>query len=296
MPELCVKTFLLLRAACRVQEVVQRASDILSPVTHNPRLESELLLSHILQRPRTFLLAHPEAQLTAERASDYAGLVARRATGEPLPYITGHSAFFGLEFTVTPDVLIPRPETELLVEQALARLKGRTAPLVADIGTGSGCIAVSVARHCPDARCYAVDISAVALAVARANAARHGVADRITWLEGDLLTPLPEPVDVILSNPPYVAETEWASLPLSVRHEPRAALLSGVDGLDALRTLLKQAPPCLRPGGALFVEIGERQGDAAQVLAQAAFPTARVQILPDLAGKVRLLKVATITN
>jgi len=250
-----------------------------------------LLLSHILQRPRTFLLAHPEAQLTAEWALDYAGLVARRAAGEPLPYITGHSPFFGLEFTVTPDVLIPRPETELLVEHALAWLKGRPMPVVADIGTGSGCIVVSVARQCPEARCYAIDISAAALAVARANAARHGVADRITCLEGDLLAPLPEVVDVILSNPPYVAETEWASLPISVRHEPRAALLSGVVGLDALRALLQQAPPRLQPGGALFVEIGERQGDAAQALARTAFPTAHIQILPDLAGKARLLTV-----
>lgn len=265
------------------------ATEQLAPITEQPRLEAELLLTALLGCNRATLLAHLDAPLPPMAATIYRSWVQRRAAGEPLPYITGHIEFFGLEFTVTPAVLIPRPETELLVETALAH--AGPAPRIADVGTGSGCIIVTLARHLPQARCYAVDLSAAALEVARLNAARHGVAERIRFLEGDLLAPLPEPVDLIVSNPPYVAESEWETLPVSVRREPALALLGGEEGLDAVRRLLAQAPASLRPGGMLLMEIGEQQGAAALALARATFPAAECRLLQDLAGKDRVLWV-----
>lgn len=268
------------------------ASAQLAPYIDRPQVEAELLLVHVLAQPRAYLWAHPEAILTPQQAADYAAWVQRRAAGEPLPYITGQIEFFELMFTVTPDVLIPRPETETLVEAALDWVKAHPDAVAVDVGTGSGCIAVALAVHAPSLRLYATDISPAALQVARANAERHNAAERITFIEGDLLAPLPEPVGLIVSNPPYIAENEWDALPLSVLQEPRLALLSGADGLDAIRRLLAQAQTRLRPGGLTLVEIGERQGKAAQALAQAAFPNAAVAILPDLAGKDRVLKIS----
>lgn len=276
---------------CDLGKALEWAHTQLRAVSGQPRLESELLLAHVLDRPRTFLIAHPEVVLTASQVADFAAAVQRRASGEPLPYITGQIEFFGLTFAVTPDVLIPRPETELLVETALAWMKRREIRTAVDVGTGSGCIAVTLGVNAPALRLYATDVSAATLDVARVNAARQGVDHRITFLEGDLLAPLPEPVDLIISNPPYVADGEWAVLPVSVQREPRLALLAGEDGLDVIRRLFAQARAVLRPNGVMLVEIGERQGKAAQALAQAAFPDAVVRILPDLAGKDRALEV-----
>lgn len=267
------------------------AVEQLRPSTDAPRLEAEVLLAHALARPRTYLLAHPEAALSPEQAGRYAAWIMRRAAAEPLPYITGQAEFYGLNFTVTPAVLIPRPETELLVERALHHLRTLEAPTFVDVGTGSGCIAVTLLTQLPTARGFAVDISPAALAVARANAERHGVAKRLTLLEGDLLAPLAVPVALIASNPPYIAEREWDALPPSVQCEPRGALLAGPDGLDALRGLLWQAPERLQAGGRILVEIGAEQGHAAQALAQAAFAEAEIHIRQDLAGKDRLLEI-----
>lgn len=265
----------------------------LAASTEKPHLEAELLLAALLERSRAYLLAHLDAPLPEAVAATYRAWVLRRAAGEPLPYITGRIEFFGLDFAVSPAVLIPRPETELLVEAALAHVAERAGvpPRIADVGTGSGCIAVTLALQLPQARLYALDISPEALAIAQQNAARHGVADRIGFLEGDLLTPLSEPVDLIVSNPPYVAESEWETLPVSVRREPRLALLAGADGLAVVRRLLAQTPAKLRPGGLLLVEIGEWQGAAVLELAQQTFPTAECRILTDLAGKDRVLRV-----
>lgn len=289
MPGLSVES----AAGLTVGRALAWAAVHLRPVADRPAAEAELLLAALLERPRAFLLAHPEAPLTAEQAARYADWVTRRAAHEPLPYITGRVEFYGLEFTVTPAVLIPRPETELLVDEALAGLAGRAAPTAVDVGTGSGCIAVTLAVRVSGLRLVAVDLSRAALTVAQANATRHGVADRIAFCAGDLLTPLAGPVELIVSNPPYVAEAEWPALPPSVRREPRLALLAGPEGLDALRRLLAQAPARLRPGGLLLAEIGERQGKAAQTLARAAFPRAEVVVLSDLAGRDRLLRIRT---
>jgi release factor glutamine methyltransferase len=280
--------------------IVQETYASLSAVTDSPRLEAEILLSHVLGISRTGLLAHPERALTRVQQARYGELVQRRAAGWPLPYLIGRVEFYGLEFEVTPEVLIPRPETETLVELALSRRPARPLATVMDVGAGSGCIAVSLAVHLPDALILAVDISPAVLAVARRNAQRHGVGGRIRFLAGDLLTMCPglsglpdaRGVDLVISNPPYVSAEEWASLPTSVRvHEPRLALDGGPDGLDVVRRLLVQAPAALGPGGALLVEIGAGQGQAALDLAQAALPEATARIHRDLAGRDRVLEV-----
>lgn len=255
-----------------------------------PRLEAELLLTHVLRCSRADLYAHPEHPVKSQQHADYQELLNRRAEGEPLPYLTGHVEFYGLDFTVDPRVLIPRPETETLVELALELVSHHSSPLIADVGTGSGCISVTLAVHAPLARVYALDLSPQALRVAQANALRHGVAGRVTFLQSDLLRALPEPIDLIVANPPYVAYQDWPSLPPEVRaHEPRLALDGGPDGLDLIRRLLDQAPTHLCPGGAILVEIGATQGPAAARLARQAFSTADVTVQADLGGRDRVL-------
>lgn len=254
-------------------------------MTETPRLEAEVLLAHVLHTSRAWLLAHLDHPLDPNQLTNYQTMLARRASGYPLPYLTGHVEFYGLDFEVTPDVLIPRPETETLVELALAR---RPATVI-DVGTGCGCIAIALAVRLPQATVYATDVSPAALAVARRNADRHHVADRVHFLAGDLLAPCAGPVDLVVSNPPYVAEHEFAALPLSVReHEPRLALDGGPDGLAVIRRLLAQAPTRLKPGGALLIEIGAGQGEAAAQLARQYFEAVRVH--PDLAGRDRVLE------
>jgi release factor glutamine methyltransferase len=274
-----------------IKEVLNHASGKLAAVTNRPRLEAELLLAHLLEHSRVFFHAHPEMLLTPAQAEDYVSLVQRRASHEPLPYITGHIEFYGRKFVVTPDVLIPRPETELLVERALAWIEPQKVVRAVDVGTGSGCIAVTLAAEAPALRIVATDLSANALRVARSNARRHSVENRIQSVQADLLGALSGPFDLIVSNPPYVARDEWNALPTSVRHEPGLALLAGPEGLDAIHRLLAQAKTMLRSGGLLLMEIGETQGDAVRVLARDIFPQADVHILKDLAKKDRLLSV-----
>jgi release factor glutamine methyltransferase len=269
---------------------LQEAASHLDRVSDAPRLEAELLLGHVMASSRTALLAHPERSLSSSQERAYSELVALRAEHHPLPYLTGRAEFYSLDFEVTPEVLIPRPETELLVDLALA-----AEPLsVVDVCTGTGCVAIALAVHRPQATIYAVDISAAALAVARRNAESHHVADRVQLIAGDLLTPRPPLVDVIVANPPYIADDEWASLPVSVRDfEPRLALDGGPDGLSVVQRLLSETPAVLRPGGSLFVEIGARQGQAAAHLAKTAFPEATVRVHADLAGLDRVVEVTT---
>ncbi len=267
----------------------------LGDIADRPRLEAERLLAAVLGMERALLLAHPEVRLRPAQLQVYGDAVRRRAQGVPLPYILGRVEFYGLEMLVTPDVLIPRPETELLVETALEDLAGRIAsgssPVVVDVGTGSGCIAIALAATLPAVRVIAIDIEAAALHVARSNALRYGVENRVFCVRDDLLSAVAGPLDLILSNPPYIADHEWADLPASVRQEPRHALLGGPQGLSAIRRLLDQASFRLAHGGLLLVEIGSRQGDVVRSLAEAAFPTANIEILPDLAGLDRLLAV-----
>jgi release factor glutamine methyltransferase len=232
------------------------------------RRDAELLLMRLLGCDRVYLLTHPETQLTAEQAGVYDAWLTRRARHEPIQYIVGEQEFFGLKFRVTPDVLIPRPETEHLVEAALARTDREVPVRIADVGTGSGAIAVALAHALPRAEVTALDISATALAVAQQNAESHGVNDRVRFVKSDLLAVVAgDRFDMIVSNPPYVAEGE--ELERQVRdYEPGSALFAGPGGLDVYRRMIPQAQAALRPGGWLLMEIGHGQCDAlAQMLA-----------------------------
>lgn len=233
-----------------------------------PRREAGSLLAHVLGRDRSFIIAHADEPLTDAQCQTLQLLVERRATGEPLQYITAQQEFFKLDFEVTPDVLIPRPETELIVETALELLQNDPGAYFADIGTGSGCIAISMLHELPAARAIAMDISPAALRVARRNAERHRVADRLVLLESDGLSALDvnESFSLIASNPPYVSEDELKSAQREVSYEPYEALAAGPDGLSVIRRLLADVPPFLRPGGYFVFEIGFGQSEVVEKL------------------------------
>ena len=278
----------------RLQAVVQQAIQALQNAeVDEARLNAELLLAYTLGLNRAAILAQPDRQLTPKELTRFRDLVARRVAREPLPYITGHREFFGLDFVVDARVLIPRPETELLVEHALRIARPLPRLLeIADVGAGSGAIAVTLAVHLPHATVYALDASAGALAVTAENARRHNVAGRVHCGQGDLLAPLAAPVDLIAANLPYVTTGEWTDLLPEIRdNEPRAALDGGPDGLDAIRRLLATAVPHLRPGGVLLLEIGASQGSAVTSLARRCFPAADLQLHRDYAGLDRLVIV-----
>ncbi len=257
-------------------------------------LEAELLVAHALGTDRTHVHALPDAPIGPGTAGVLSRLLERRLRREPLAYILGTRWCYGLEFVVRPGALIPRPETELLIARAIALAQGTgQAVAIADAGTGSGNIAVAVAVHVPAARVFAIDISAQALAVARENAARHRVSERITFLEGDLLSPLPGPVDIVVANLPYVRRGALPTLQPELAYEPREALDGGEDGLDAVRRLLAQAPGKLKRGGGLLLELDPEQMEEAKSLALRAFPGAAVSIEKDLAGLDRMLEART---
>ena len=267
------------------------------------RREAGSLLSHTVARDRTFIITHADERLTAEHLRSYRSLVGRRAEGEPLQYITGAQEFYGLDFEVNEDVLIPRPETELLVETALELLKGTDSPLLCDVGTGSGCIAVALLHTRPDARAFALDVSAAALEVAARNAARWQVADRIDLSVSDCFDALASEervetrFDLIASNPPYVAEVDLEGLQREVReHEPRVALTPGGDGLSVIRRLVSESPRHLKPGGHLLMEIGFNQHERVAALIDARVWTL-LDIHHDLQGIPRTvaLKLNDIT-
>jgi release factor glutamine methyltransferase len=274
-------------------------------------LAAELLLLHALQRDRTWIYAHPEEIISAENEAGYFALIARRAAGEPTQHLTGKQEFWGLEFEVTPDVLIPRPETEHVIEVALDRLALRELRAgrprittgdglrIADVGTGSGCIAIALAKELPCAKFCATDISSAAVAVAKRNAVRHSVADRIDFVESNLLecfivSPLvtrhsPLLFDAIASNPPYVGRREAATLPREVReHEPEIALYGGAEGYELYAALIAQSGQLLKPGGILVLELGYDSLPAVQPLLDPANWT-NVGVTKDLAGIPRVL-------
>lgn len=258
----------------------------------SPRLDAELLLAYALQQERAWLYLHFKTALTADQRADFESLLQRREAREPLAYITGHKAFYGLDFHVTPHVLIPRPETELIIETCLTFPKKPNTPLtIADIGTGSGCIAITLATLLPQATIFAVDISKTALQTAQHNADRHGVRSQITFLHGNLLEPLPQPVDLLISNPPYVTATELAHevSPEVSQYEPRLALDGGDhDGLALIRQLFQHVQPKLTPNGWLLIEIGSGQGEAVKQVAERQFPQANIELKQDLSRQNRL--------
>ena len=281
-----------------LQAALQQAIEALKNAgVDEARLDAELLLGHTLAVNRAAILAQPDRPLTPKELTRFRDLVARRTAREPLPYITGHREFFGLDFAVDARVLIPRPETELLIEHALRIVRSMPEPLpaaleIADVGAGSGAIAVTLAVHLPQATVYALDASAEALAVTAENAQRHDVAGRVQCRQGDLLAPLPGPVNLIAANLPYVASGELAGLLPEIRdYEPHAALVGGPDGLEAIHRLLATARPYLYPGGALLLEIGASQGIAVTTLARRYFPSADIRLHRDYAGLDRLVIV-----
>jgi release factor glutamine methyltransferase len=227
----------------------------------SPRLEAQLLLAHALNCKRVELYTRWDEIVGDEGRDRFRELVKRRSEGCPAMYLIGRREFYTLEFEVTPAVLIPRPETELLVAETVKRIKELPAPRVLDIGTGSGCIAIAIAHRVKTAQVTAIDVSADALAVANRNAVKHNVAERLTFLLGDLCAPLSDDCfDAIASNPPYVAESEWAALPSHIRdHEPRLALDGGPDGFAVYDRLIPQLPRHLKPGGYALLEIGGTQ-------------------------------------
>jgi release factor glutamine methyltransferase len=222
------------------------------------RLEAGSLLSHVMNRDRTFILAHPEDVLDSDLLARFQALVVRRAVGEPLQYLTGHQEFFKLDFAVTPDVLIPRPESEAIVEVALELLPRDRPSRFADVGTGSGCLAISILHELPNASGIAIDVSPAALDIARGNAQRHGVINRLQLIESDLFSAVApgEQFDLIVSNPPYVPDGDIDSLQREVKYEPRSALAGGSDGLDVIRCLLREAPARIQTRGHLVFEFG----------------------------------------
>lgn len=259
-------------------------------------LAAELLLMHALGRGRTWLYSYPETLLDPAVAEKYFALIARRAAGEPTQYLIGKQEFWGLEFEVNPAVLIPRPETEHVIEVALERLGARdtAAPLrVADVGTGSGCIAVALARELPGAEIFATDISAAALEVAARNAARHGVADRIRFINCDLLSGAvvtEKQFDLIVSNPPYVARDDAGQLQREVRdHEPDAALFGGPTGVEIYSRLIQEAGSLLRRGGILVLELGYNSAAHVEGLLNPELGWTNVKITNDLAGIPRVI-------
>ena len=264
-------------------------------------LAAELLLLHVLGRDRTWLYAHPEEQLSSADAERFFALIARRANGEPTQHLTGKQEFWGLEFEVTADVLIPRPETEHLIEVALDRLAlrelraGRKQTLsgeglqIADIGTGSGCIAIALAKDLPGARIYATDISTAALVIAKRNATRHSVADQINFIECNLLDLTAPQFDLIVGNPPYVGRQEAETLMREVRdHEPEIALYGGEEGYELYADLISQSGAHLKPGGLLVLELGHNSLPAVQPLLDAPTWT-NVAVTNDLAGIPRVI-------
>ena len=274
--------------------VVWATALLASSGVESPRLDAECLLAFLLGRDRLHLYAAAEERMPPPVFELYQALLGRRQAREPLAYLTRTKEFWSLSFAVTPAVLIPRPETETLVERALARLNELQAPVIADIGTGSGAIAVAVAKALPDSRLYATEISSRALDVARENAARHGVLERITFVHGDLVEPLlclglAHHCDLMVSNPPYVATRELAGLPAEVRYEPLEALDGGSDGLDVHRRLINGASTLLRPGGWLALEMAPGQGPSLSRLLQEQGAFGDIEVTPDLSGRERVI-------
>ena len=258
-----------------ISEAITEASARLEhSAVAEPRRTAGVLLCHVLGIERTRLLTQSNESISEANSELFLRLVGRRAAGEPLQYITGHQEFYGLDFIVTPDVLIPRPETEFLVERVLKLIEEskEASPLIVDVGTGSGCIAVSVAVHARNARVLATDVSPSSLDIAMKNAAKHGVRDRIEFLAGDLLAPLAGrdlegAIDILASNPPYVNARSVDQLQPEVRDwEPHAALLGGPEGLDFYGRLFEDAAGYLKPDGFMVIEIGYDQFAAIEKL------------------------------
>lgn len=263
----------------------------LAATSEQPALEAQVLLAHVLQKNRTWVLAHPEYILSPLQLDTLEQIIDRLKRGEPLPYLLGHWEFFGWDFMVSPAVLIPRPETELLVEHAVQWLRQNPCRrLAADVGTGSGCIAISIANQIPDLTVLASDYSGAALRIARANISHYRLNHRIYLVQADLMTAAAGSFDLVCANLPYIPTSTLDHLQVS-RYEPRLALDGGIEGLDYIQKLLFDTVAKLAPGALFLLEIETRQSDSALRLAQLSYPSAEAQVIPDLVGNPRLLKI-----
>jgi release factor glutamine methyltransferase len=275
-----------------VDEAIRSGARRLAATSSSPRLDAELLLGLVLNTTRSELLARAALPVDAAICAQFDALLSRRAHGEPVAYLTAHREFYGLDFMITKDVLVPRPETESVVEACLDTLLKMEISHLADIGTGSGAIVVSVAVNRPSLRAFATDISSAAIEVARANCERHAVADRVTLFVGNLLEPLPRKVNVIAANLPYVSPGEAS--PDVATWEPHVAVFGGGDdGTSLIREFLSQAPHYLLPGGTVVMETAYSQGRLVSDLAKEAFPGADVKVRKDLAGYDRIVVIKT---
>jgi release factor glutamine methyltransferase len=253
------------------------------------RREASSLLSFVLSRPGSFLFAHPEYELTTDERSRFDECVQRRSKREPFQYITGVQEFFGLDFEVAPGVLIPRPETEILVETAISKLPSTGSPNFLEIGIGSGCISVSILKSVPNSKAIGVDISPAAIVVAGRNAAKHGVSERFTIREGSLFADIDVKFELIVSNPPYIPDGDIGELQPEVRDfEPRTALAGGASGLEMVERIVREAPFYLTPGGWLILEIGFGQSGSVRELLHTQIWDS-VDVIPDLQGIPRTI-------
>jgi release factor glutamine methyltransferase len=254
-----------------------------------PRLTAEVMLAHALDISRAQLLTRPDGLLTPDQQARAQRDLERLISHEPLAYVVGHREFYDVDLLTDTRALIPRPETECLIEHALKALADQPAPLIADVGTGCGAIAVTLARHLPQARVIATDLSPEALELAHENAQRLGVAARIDFRVGSLLEPIAESIDLLAANLPYIDDKDWPYLAKTIRgHEPKMAFLGGPDGLDLVRGLLHDAPRVTHLDSVIVLEIGAYHGDAVTEIARRNFPRAYIEIKPDYAGLDRL--------
>ena len=279
-----------------IKDALGQAREVLAANNiEDASLESELLLRHALGVGRVQLYLALDDEFGAEKEVVFRKLIGRRLDGEPTAYIVRHREFYGLDFYVDARVLIPRPESELLVEKALQLAQNRGVSTIAEIGTGCGAIAISLAVKLPQIKVYATDISGPALEVASFNCRKHGVADKISLLQGNLLEPLSESVDLIIANLPYVRELEISQGGLA-NFEPELALSGGSDGLEKIRQLCQQAGSKLNPEGSLLLEIGQGQETPVTAFLRSLFPSATIEVSPDLSGIERVVSLCLTLN
>ncbi len=280
-----------------IKEMVEKGTELLSSCCDTPRLDASVILAHVLGRERWYLAAHGDEVLPEQARKEYLSLINLRLSGIPVQYLIGHQEFMSLDFLVDRSVLIPRPDTEVLVEEILgyisAQYRGRTVS-IADVGTGSGCIAISIAKYAPNTEVTAIDISEEALEVARKNAYSIGVSDRISFVRSDLFSSLTdERFDIILSNPPYIPSHQIRSLQVEVREqEPNIALDGGKDGLDFYRRLIRDGCVFLKPGGLLGFEIGYDQAGHVEEIAGQFKCYSGIKVIKDLAGRDRVVTIS----
>jgi release factor glutamine methyltransferase len=277
--------------AITIQEILTQFNRRFSHHSETPTLDAQVLVAHFLDKPRSWVLAHPEAHIDEHQYIKIIQALERLDHGEPLPYIIGHWEFYGLDFTLTPDVLIPRPETELLVEQGITWMRNHQSQRKAiDVGTGSGCIGIALAMNIPDLRVLMTDILPSALNLAQVNAEKYGLSDMLVFQQSNLLDGIAGQYDLICANLPYIPSQTLSKLPV-VAWEPRLALDGGLSGTDLISRLLDQARSRLAPGGMMLLEIEASQGTEVRTIAGSLFPAAQVNILKDLSGFDRCIEI-----